>query len=69
MRKLGNWEDFTGSGNVGKHEVQNAPNNKLQFGAGFIVDKQVVGEFTARGVPAEHMRQRQHQQYIDVSKD
>lgn len=70
VRKLGNWDDGNGNtGSVNKHEMQNVPDNKQMFNDGWIRDREVVGEFTVRGKPAEHMRQRQHIEFIEIPKD
>ena len=66
---VGNWEDFSGSGTIGPQAVmrQGIANDLQGTRAGIEGEKKE--DVTARGNPADVMRQRQHYQYINLKGD
>lgn len=64
---IGNWEDYTGTGEVNKSQTQVAGLiNRLEGTEAFYQDCERLGEFTVRGAKAGTKRQRQHLEYIDL---
>jgi len=63
---VGNWEDYSGNGEIGAQEVLMQGNeNQLQGKDSQIKENKDKENLTRRGVRASTRRQRQHYEYIE----
>ena len=63
---MGNWQDYTGSGEVNNANLQGAE-NKL-FGTRADIEGENLEEFTRRGKRGSTHRQRQHIEHIKIKE-
>lgn len=62
----GNWEDYTGSGNVSPHQVKfQGVQNKLWASDSHIIDNEDTEDVTGRGNRKSTTRARQHLEFIN----